>query len=335
MQTVLVVDDHPTFRRFARQMLEEAGFAVVGEAADGAAALAQARELEPDVVLLDVLLPDISGIQLAHALRTAPPRAFGRAHVEPKRRRSRRGAARSAGTRVHREGRPQRRGDPGARGSAAVRGAAWWLTAGAGIALAAAHASLLGASDGGAVEIAVALGGLLALAGRAARLAPPAGVAARAAHDRVVGVGIPARRGRGTAALGAAAATVGWAFAALNPVLYAQLVLSFPTGRLPDSLDRRFVLAAYALRIAWALPPLLFADPRTVHGLHVRTPSLLFTGVRRSRAGGHRFDVGIPCSRWCSSVLCEARFVRPAGRRTFGPVVVVASLRRVHSPGVG
>jgi len=73
--TVLVVDDHPTFRRFARQMLHEAGFAVVGEAVDGASALRQARELEPEVVLLDVLLPDISGIELAHSLaglRTPP-----------------------------------------------------------------------------------------------------------------------------------------------------------------------------------------------------------------------------------------------------------------------
>lgn len=73
MQTVLVVDDHPTFRRFARQMLEEAGYAVVGEAADGAAALQLARELEPDVVLLDVLLPDTSGIELAHALARLLP----------------------------------------------------------------------------------------------------------------------------------------------------------------------------------------------------------------------------------------------------------------------
>ena len=73
MQTVLVVDDHPTFRRFARQMLEEAGFAVVGEAADGTAALEQARELEPDVVLLDVLLPDISGLELAASLSLLHP----------------------------------------------------------------------------------------------------------------------------------------------------------------------------------------------------------------------------------------------------------------------
>ena len=68
MPTVLVVDDHPTFRRFARQMLEEAGYSVIGEAADGASALERARELEPEIVLLDVLLPDASGLTIARAL---------------------------------------------------------------------------------------------------------------------------------------------------------------------------------------------------------------------------------------------------------------------------
>ena len=68
------MDDHPTFRRFARQMLEEAGFVVVGEAVDGAAALDRVRELAPEIVLLDVLLPDVSGIELAHELaRLRPP----------------------------------------------------------------------------------------------------------------------------------------------------------------------------------------------------------------------------------------------------------------------
>ena len=55
--TVLIVDDHPTFRKFARRLLEEAGFAVVGEAGDGAAAVEAARA-HPAAVLLDVLLPD-------------------------------------------------------------------------------------------------------------------------------------------------------------------------------------------------------------------------------------------------------------------------------------
>jgi DNA-binding NarL/FixJ family response regulator len=70
--TVLVVDDHPSFRGFARRVLEAAGFAVVDEAGDGAAAVAAARRLRPDVVLLDVLLPDSSGFDVADLLADDP-----------------------------------------------------------------------------------------------------------------------------------------------------------------------------------------------------------------------------------------------------------------------
>jgi CheY-like chemotaxis protein len=69
---VLVVDDHPSFRRSARRLLETAGYAVVDEAADGASALAAARAKRPDVVLLDVLLPDTTGFELAEALASEP-----------------------------------------------------------------------------------------------------------------------------------------------------------------------------------------------------------------------------------------------------------------------
>jgi DNA-binding NarL/FixJ family response regulator len=66
--TVLIVDDHPTFRRFARKLLEQAGFTVVGEAADCAGALDAAEELAPDAILLDVMLPDGSGVDVAATL---------------------------------------------------------------------------------------------------------------------------------------------------------------------------------------------------------------------------------------------------------------------------
>ncbi|MDX6572245.1 MAG: hypothetical protein QOC86_1401 [Gaiellales bacterium] len=66
--TVLIVDDHPSFRATARLLLESEGFEVVGEAADGTAGLLAARELEPDLVLLDVQLPDIDGFEVASQL---------------------------------------------------------------------------------------------------------------------------------------------------------------------------------------------------------------------------------------------------------------------------
>jgi DNA-binding NarL/FixJ family response regulator len=67
-RTVLIVDDHPAFRASARTMLEEEGFDVVGEAKDGRTALELAETLAPDLVLLDIALPDLSGLDVAERL---------------------------------------------------------------------------------------------------------------------------------------------------------------------------------------------------------------------------------------------------------------------------
>ena len=68
MTSILIVDDHPSFRACARALLEAEGFDVVGEAADGAEALRAVEELRPDVVLLDVQLPDTDGFDVAARL---------------------------------------------------------------------------------------------------------------------------------------------------------------------------------------------------------------------------------------------------------------------------
>ena len=67
-KTLLIVDDHPSFRASARMLLESEGFTVIGEAEDGMSALRAVRELRPEVVLLDLQLPDINGLEVAARL---------------------------------------------------------------------------------------------------------------------------------------------------------------------------------------------------------------------------------------------------------------------------
>lgn len=65
---MLIVDDHAEFRVLARAVLEGGGFEVVGEAVDGATTLAAVEQTRPDVVLLDVQLPDQNGFDVARVL---------------------------------------------------------------------------------------------------------------------------------------------------------------------------------------------------------------------------------------------------------------------------
>jgi DNA-binding NarL/FixJ family response regulator len=73
--TVLIVDDHEGFRTTARKLLEAEGFDVIGEAADGTEGIAAVERLRPDIVLLDIQLPDVDGFTVANRLaaRDDPP----------------------------------------------------------------------------------------------------------------------------------------------------------------------------------------------------------------------------------------------------------------------
>jgi DNA-binding NarL/FixJ family response regulator len=74
--TVVIVDDHPSFRASARTLLELEGFDVVGEAADGESAVELAERLRPELVLLDVALPDTNGFDVAERLAGGPSKVI-------------------------------------------------------------------------------------------------------------------------------------------------------------------------------------------------------------------------------------------------------------------
>ncbi len=72
---VLIVDDHPLFRRALREHLEAGGVDVVGEAEDAAGAVALSAATEPEVVLMDISMPGGSGIDATRRLRVVVPGA--------------------------------------------------------------------------------------------------------------------------------------------------------------------------------------------------------------------------------------------------------------------
>jgi DNA-binding NarL/FixJ family response regulator len=71
--TVLIIDDHAAYRTQARALLTADGFDVVGEAVDGASGLEAVQNLLPDLVLLDIGLPDVEGFEVARQLALSGP----------------------------------------------------------------------------------------------------------------------------------------------------------------------------------------------------------------------------------------------------------------------
>jgi DNA-binding NarL/FixJ family response regulator len=71
-RTILIVDDHAPFRSAVGAVLGAEGFTVIGESALGETALAQLRRLRPDIVLVDIQLPDIDGFQVAERVAEGP-----------------------------------------------------------------------------------------------------------------------------------------------------------------------------------------------------------------------------------------------------------------------
>jgi DNA-binding NarL/FixJ family response regulator len=73
--SVLIVDDHPLTREALATLLTQSGFTVAGEAADGETAVERAAQLAPDLILLDLSLPGMNGLEALPKLREAAPRA--------------------------------------------------------------------------------------------------------------------------------------------------------------------------------------------------------------------------------------------------------------------
>jgi two-component system chemotaxis response regulator CheY len=74
--SVLIVDDNDMTRETLRVILRHDGYNVIGEALDGDSALEMATRLKPDVILLDVVMPKVSGIEALKSIRMVMPDVF-------------------------------------------------------------------------------------------------------------------------------------------------------------------------------------------------------------------------------------------------------------------
>ena len=258
--TVLIVDDHPGFRSSARMLLEAEGFEVVGEAADGRTAISAARDLEPDVVLLDVQLPDLDGFEVSARL-TANGARPAVVHVEPRRMRLRLAGRQQRRARVHPQVRALRRGPGGAAFVIGLRRA----LIGLGVA-----ALVFGL----ALVAIIAASGHTSLRGLTVALVLITGWG-------FIGAGLFAWWRRPENNFGPFMVFIGFIyfvsqlFASEVPLIFAtghvlgavffvaiiRTLLAMPSGRLRSRAERGFVVGIYAFAIAAPTAFAFFADP--------------------------------------------------------------------------
>ena len=331
---VLVVDDHAGFRSCASELLQAEGFEVVGEAEDGSSALARAAELLPELVLLDIQLPDLDGFEVAERLLAREPGARDRARLEPRPLVVR--AARRA------ERRPRLRLEVGPlrgidRKAPRVTETAHPIPTPGATARAAAPGLLIVAASatGGAVY-------LIAVS----KIAPhpvAQSILTALVCFTFVGTGVAAIRLRPYARFGVLLAAVG--FASLVSVLheangavlytlgvlasnvvFAVLVhalLAFPSGRLRSRTARVLVVAAYVDMLVLQATAVLF-DPLTrYHSAHPRNVVMIasYPGIATSL---EEIEAGIAAAVAVAVVVVLTRRVRAAtaaARRQLVPVL--------------
>ena len=325
--TVLIVDDHPSFRASARMLLESEGWEVVGDAEDGERALVAAAQLHPDVVLLDVQLPDLDGFAVSRRLTGSPGGPRGGHDLQPRRRGLRHAGLRQRRAWLH----PQVRAVGGGHGGAPLRGLRPALTA----------IGALAVLTGLAVVALTVTSGFQTLRGLVIAFA-------LLGSWGFVAAGLFAWARRPDSRIGAIMVLTGfvwfipWLTSADAPLIFSiaavlnnlfaatliHLLLTFPGGEMRTRLDRWVVWFSYAFTTLGTLPLYLLTDSQ--HDCH-GCPHLVFQ-ITDSHAVA---VVGLPIVNVVGVATLAVvlaivgrrwRAATPPQRRILGPVYLTGGL---------